>query len=773
MFRSPKFQVLGELGHGGMGTVYRVRHVTLDTVYAVKVLNPALGTDGELATRFERESRVMARLAHRNIARVADIDTHEGVRFIVMEYVDGPSLGALLKARGALPPTEALNIVEQVARALAYAHARGVVHRDVKPGNIIVETETQRAVVTDFGIAKVMDATELTRTGFMGTVRYSSPEQIRGEKVDGRADVYSLGLVLFETLTGSAPFADLDPTQIIARLFSPVEKPLELPGSIPAPLRDLIRRASTRDRDRRIASAEAFLAEASELQRRYASAAAGQSSREPAPDAPWVIGSDVAKASRPRPVEERPGRAPAARAGAPAERGSAPAAPAAAMPRWVWPGAAAAVVLIGIVAAIATRGAHEQPVAVTPTDHGPASSAATVPPAEPARAQPAPAVPPAPAQVAAHEEQPSRAPQPAVSAAAPAPPAAPAAVAAALAAPPAIAPAAAPPAQAAAAPPRLENVAPEGRNVDLQAGSAVEFRAQAVDADGRPVAVAWSVDGKPAGTRPVLRFESPSDERARTHTVTAEATDAAGQRARTTWRVKVAAAAAPLRIVRFTPETASVSVPAGQSRLFSIDAEGPGAPGATKALSYEWRVDDAVQAEHGNRFELHPTEPGTHRVAASARGPEGKPVSRDWRVEVAAEAAQAPESGPGPESAAVVSSSPADVEILDFNDTVSKDRRSLTVEGKVKNHGQSPIERLNVVVQALDGSGNVVGEEAGVPHPEPLPPGQTASFRIRMNNDQRVQSFRVEAFPRTSSSAGGDSGTRDDADPGQTGDEAR
>jgi serine/threonine-protein kinase len=762
MLRSPKFEVLGELGHGGMGTVYRVRHVTLDTVYAVKVLNPALGADGELATRFERESRVMARLAHRNIARVADIDTHEGVRFIVMEYVDGPSLGALLKARGGLPPTEALSIVEQVARALAYAHARGVIHRDVKPGNIIVETETGRAVVTDFGIAKVMDATELTRTGFMGTVRYSSPEQIRGEKVDGRADVYSLGLVLFETLTGSAPFADLNPTQIIARLFSPVEKPLELADSIPAPLRDLIRRASTRDRDRRIASAEAFLAEVSELQRRYASAPAVQSSPGPVPDTPWVIGADVAKASRTRPAEESRGHTPAARA-------SVPAAPAAGMPRWVWPGAAAAVVLIGIVAAIAFRVAHEQRVAITPSDHGPASSAANAP-AEPARAQPAPAVPPAPAQVATHEEEPSRAPQPAVSAAAPA---ALAAIAAAPAAPAAVAPAAASPAQLVAAPPRIENTAPEGRNVDLQAGSAVEFRAQAVDTDGRPLAVAWSVDGKPAGSMPVLRFESPSDERARTHTVMAEATDAAGKRASTTWRVKVAAAAAPLRIVRFTPETASVSVPAGQSRLFSIDAEVPGAPGQTKALSYEWRVDDAVQAEHGNRFELRVSEPGTHRVTASARGPEGKPVSRDWRVEIAAEAAQAPENGPGPESAAVVSSSPPDVEILDFNDAVSKDRRSLTLEGKVKNHGQSAIEHLNVVVQALDAGGNVVGEEAGVPHPQPLPPGQTASFRIRMNNDQRVQSFRVEAFPRSSSSASGDSGTRDDADPGQPGDETR
>src|SRR5690349_14764649 len=182
-----------ELGRGGMGVVYLAREVRLDRPVAVKVLPPALAARPELRERFLREARTAAKLAHPNIVPIYRVDEAGEFVYLVMGYVDGGSVGDRLRERGTIPAAEVMRLVREVGWALAYAHARGVVHRDVKPDNILLDRETGRALVTDFGIAQVSGAEAvggaITDEGHvMGTAHYMSPEQAAGEPVDGRSD---------------------------------------------------------------------------------------------------------------------------------------------------------------------------------------------------------------------------------------------------------------------------------------------------------------------------------------------------------------------------------------------------------------------------------------------------------------------------------------------------------------------------------------------------------------------------------------------------------
>lgn len=205
-----RYEVTQVLGEGGMGTVYRVRHRLLGRNFALKALRRELASDPELPTRFIREAKAAAAIAHPNVVQISDFGVlPSGQPYFVMELLAGRSLSALLWQNGPLSPGRAVRIFRQVAEGLGAAHAAGVVHRDLKPDNIHVADAGSREMVKvlDFGLAKVAGASKLTRNGIVyGTPHYMSPEQAAGEPVDHRSDIYSLGVVMYEALTGRVPF---------------------------------------------------------------------------------------------------------------------------------------------------------------------------------------------------------------------------------------------------------------------------------------------------------------------------------------------------------------------------------------------------------------------------------------------------------------------------------------------------------------------------------------------------------------------------------------
>ncbi len=242
-----------ELGRGGMGVVYLARDIRLDRPVAIKVLPRALAADPELRERFLREARTSAQLSHPNIVPIYRADEIDGVAFFTMGFVDGENLAERLRARGPLPPAEAVRVLREAAWALAYAHARGVVHRDVKPENIMIERGSNRAIVTDFGIAQNRLATPLTQGGMvLGSVHYMSPEQAAGDKLDGRSDLYSLGVVGFQILSGRLPFeADEAATVMAQQVTRPAPSLSSLAPNLPHGLVAVIDRCLSKSPDDR------------------------------------------------------------------------------------------------------------------------------------------------------------------------------------------------------------------------------------------------------------------------------------------------------------------------------------------------------------------------------------------------------------------------------------------------------------------------------------------------------------------------------------------
>jgi eukaryotic-like serine/threonine-protein kinase len=213
-----RYSIERELGRGGMGVVYLAREVRLDRLVAIKLLPPALASQPALRERFMREATTAARLSHPYVVPIHAVDEIGGFVFIVMAYVDGETLAQRVTSRGPLPPDEVTRLLREVAWALAYAHAQGIVHRDVKPANILLERGTQRAMVADFGIARVTAATGATAIGeLLGTPEFMSPEQSSGEVVDGRSDLYSLGVVGFYALSGALPFTGPSAQSVLAQ----------------------------------------------------------------------------------------------------------------------------------------------------------------------------------------------------------------------------------------------------------------------------------------------------------------------------------------------------------------------------------------------------------------------------------------------------------------------------------------------------------------------------------------------------------------------------
>ena len=204
--RIGRYRLERELGRGGMASVFLGRDSELDRPVAVKVLSEALAGDAAFRSRFEREARLAARLSHPNLVGVYDVGEDGGRPFIVLEYVAGENLAELLTRRGRLPPDESRGLALQAARALAHVHEAGLVHRDVKPQNLLLRGDGTLKLA-DFGIARAADATAFTQAGtVLGTAAYLAPEQTLGEEVTAAADVYSLGAVLYELLTGRPPF---------------------------------------------------------------------------------------------------------------------------------------------------------------------------------------------------------------------------------------------------------------------------------------------------------------------------------------------------------------------------------------------------------------------------------------------------------------------------------------------------------------------------------------------------------------------------------------
>ena len=218
-----RYSIEHELGRGGMGIVYLARDVALDRLVAIKLLPPTFAADSGHRERFLAEARTAAGLSHPNIVPIHSVEEHGSLVFFVMGYVEGETLRERVERVGALTPRYAMKVMQEVAWALAYAHQRGVVHRDVKPDNIMLEEATDRAMVTDFGIAQVGTQEGEALTGeIVGTARYMSPEQACGDTVDGRSDLYSLGATMFYVLTGRAPFdAPTLPAMLALQVSSP------------------------------------------------------------------------------------------------------------------------------------------------------------------------------------------------------------------------------------------------------------------------------------------------------------------------------------------------------------------------------------------------------------------------------------------------------------------------------------------------------------------------------------------------------------------------
>ena len=223
------------VGQGGMGVVYRGTHLALDRPVALKLITPDLAEEEGFRERFRRESRIAATLEHPHVITVHHAGEEDGVLYITMRYVDGDDLRTIIEREGRLEPRRAADIVRQAGEALDAAHARGLVHRDVKPGNILVARDGDRdhVYLTDFGLTKRDTSMAITNTGqVVGTLDYIAPEQIKGEPVDARTDVYALGCVLFHAVTGQVPYpAPHYAAKVYAQLMqSPPEMSALVPG---------------------------------------------------------------------------------------------------------------------------------------------------------------------------------------------------------------------------------------------------------------------------------------------------------------------------------------------------------------------------------------------------------------------------------------------------------------------------------------------------------------------------------------------------------------
>jgi eukaryotic-like serine/threonine-protein kinase len=287
-----QYEIEREIGRGGMGVVYLARDLKLDRPVAIKTLPAHLAGSPDVRERFLREARTAAHLSHPSIVPVHRADEIAGQVFFVMGYVDGDSLAQRIQERGRPPFAETVAQLRDVALALGYAHARGVVHRDVKAENILIERASGRALVTDFGIARLAESKHLTGTGqVLGTVHYMSPEQVSGDPIDGRSDVYALGVAAFFALSGKFPFDSETPSAIlVSHVTRPAPRLLDVAPDVPASIAAIVDRCLAKSPNDRFETSGAL---ADALERVRADAAAGDRAR--AADAKGLISETQAQ----------------------------------------------------------------------------------------------------------------------------------------------------------------------------------------------------------------------------------------------------------------------------------------------------------------------------------------------------------------------------------------------------------------------------------------------------------------------------------------------
>ncbi|HKY31465.1 MAG TPA: serine/threonine-protein kinase, partial [Candidatus Polarisedimenticolia bacterium] len=258
----PRYVLLQRLGRGGMGEVWKARDLELNQVVALKMIRPELVERPEFLERFRNEINLARKVTHRNVTRIHDLGEVGGTRFISMELIDGVSLGEFIKQEGPLPEAKALSIATGICEGLKAAHEVGVIHRDLKPQNIHIDHEGT-AHIMDFGIAVSGETSGLTRTGaLIGTPEYMSPEQVRGEKLDARSDIYSLGLILYEMVTGDLPFvSDSAASSMYKRLSEKPRKPREIRQDVPVFLESIILRCLEKEKAFRYAGVGELLSD--------------------------------------------------------------------------------------------------------------------------------------------------------------------------------------------------------------------------------------------------------------------------------------------------------------------------------------------------------------------------------------------------------------------------------------------------------------------------------------------------------------------------------
>jgi serine/threonine protein kinase/tetratricopeptide (TPR) repeat protein len=251
-----RYEVLQLLGRGGMGAVYKAHDKELDRIVALKLIRPDLARNPEMVRRFKQELILARQITHKNVIRIFDLGQSEGIKFITMDFVEGHDLRALLKEKVKFPPREAARIMLQICRALDAAHGEHVIHRDLKPQNIMLDGKG-RVYVMDFGIARSVHVPGMTQTGaLIGTPEYMSPEQARGENLDQRSDIFSLGVILYEILTGKKPYpSDVPIATLWKRMQEPVIPPVKLEPSLPLALNGIVVKALQIEPESRFASA--------------------------------------------------------------------------------------------------------------------------------------------------------------------------------------------------------------------------------------------------------------------------------------------------------------------------------------------------------------------------------------------------------------------------------------------------------------------------------------------------------------------------------------
>ena len=255
-----RYEILKLLGQGGMGAVYKARDTELERLVALKLIRPELASNPEILRRFKQELILAREVTHRNVIRIFDLGQAKGIKFITMEFVEGRDLRTVLRERGKLPPDEAVQIAGQICRALEAAHAAGVVHRDLKPQNIMLDAK-DRVYVMDFGIAHSLETPGMTQTGaLMGTPEYMSPEQAKGMKVDARSDLFSFGIIFYEMLTGISPYqADTALATLLKRTQERPQPPAEVDPTIPKAICNVVMKCLEINRDDRYSTAREIL----------------------------------------------------------------------------------------------------------------------------------------------------------------------------------------------------------------------------------------------------------------------------------------------------------------------------------------------------------------------------------------------------------------------------------------------------------------------------------------------------------------------------------